>query len=67
MLLILILKNLVVFFLCRVKIPYQQLLIFFNFMNTFFKSNETVIPQRCEQQLRTNLFFLSRLLRYFDV
>ena len=42
---ILILRNPVVFFCCflffssRVKIPYQQLLIFFGFMDTFLKSN----------------------------
>ena len=33
------------FFLCRLNFPYQHLLIFLSFTNTFLKSNETVIPR----------------------
>ena len=70
--LILMLKN-PGFFSCRVKILYQQLLIFLSFITLvyivslfhehIFKSNKAAISQKCEPQSRPNNFFFSSPLR----
>ena len=45
-------------FLCRIKIPYQQLLIFLSFINTFLKATK----QPFRRGVILNYVFFSTLL-----